>query len=178
MSVVPVEIRKHLIPFFYKEFDGKEAFFLNKKVKACKINDKSSLGFMLLTALQKTDAPVKPTKYYVFITIEDCTAEAKLYGVEKGKNAFLKVPEFMCDRINNILEDQFRIAFQYHINGMLKANPKLLVKDAIQDFMVEYEMDEMGFELESMRRLLNRGSKVKLSRLQSKVSNRVLNYKE
>ena len=179
MAVVPVKIRKHLIPFFYKEFEGKEAFYLNKKVKACKINDQSSMGFMLLTSLVKADIPSKPAKYFVYITIDSAnmSPEAKLYRIETGKNSFLKVPEHVCDRINNIFEDQFRIAFQYHTKGMLKGNPIFLVKDVISEFMVEYELDEMGFELESMRRLLNRGSDFKLSRLQSKVSNRVLNYK-
>jgi hypothetical protein len=175
MNVVPVKIRKHLIPFFYKEFEGTEAVYLNKRVKACKINDKSSLGFMLLTAIKKTDLPVRPSKYYVYITYEN-DFNSKMYTVERGKNCWLKVPEEMNERINNILEDQFRIAFVFMVKGMLVANPSLKVRDAIAHFMTEYEMDEFDFSLESMRRLLNRGSEIKLKRLQSKISNRVLNY--
>lgn len=175
-QVVPIKLRKHLIPFFYKEFEGKEAHYLDKKVKACKINDKSSLGFMLLTALEKCDIPIKPNKYYVYITISGCSSQAKLYGIEKNKSHFLKVPEFVAEKINNIFEDHFRLAFIYHTSGMIKANPNLLVKDAISEFMVDYNLDEFGFELESMRRLLNRGSRFKLARLQSKISNRTLNY--
>ncbi len=173
-NIVPLRIRKHLIPFFYKEFEGIDAVSLNMKVKACKINSKSSLGFMILTSLQKCDLPAKPTKYYVYITFSDNDLDAKLYKVEKGKNHFLKVPEHLNDKINDILEDQFRIAFQFMIKGMMIANPKILVRDAISEFMTEYEMDECGFNLESMRRLLNRGSNFKLARLQNKIANRIL----
>ena len=102
--------------------------------------------------------------------------DCDLYKVESGKNHFLYVPDHFNEKINNIFEDLFRIAFQYHTAGMLKANPNLLVQDAISSFMVEYEMDEYGFNIESVRRLLNRGAAKKLSRLQSKVSNRVLNF--
>ena len=87
------------------------------------------------------------------------------------------VPDYLNEKINEIFEDQFRLAFQYHTKGMLKANPDLLVKDAVSEFMIEYQMDEHGFNLESMRRLLNRGSDFKLKRFQNKISNRVLNYK-
>ena len=59
---------------------------------------------------------------------------------------------------------------------MLKANPNLLVRDAIIEFMNEYQLDEYGFNIESIRRLLDRGQECKLSRLQSKVANRVLNF--
>lgn len=175
MNVVPVKIRRHLIPFFYKEFKGIEALYLNKKVKACKIDDKSSLGFMILTAIKRTDLPVKPSKYYVYITYDN-RFESKIYAIEKSKTHWLKVPEEINERINSILEDQFRIAFIYMVKGMLVSNPDLKVKDAIAHFMIEYELDENGYDYESMRKLLNRGAAFKLSRLQSKIANRVMNY--
>lgn len=176
MNIVPVKIRQHLIPFFLKEFEGIDGEYLNMKVKACKITTESSLGFMLLTSLQKSELPVKPDKYYVYITFSDSQPEAKLYKVEKGRNHFLKVPEHVNAKINNLIEDQFRIAFVFHTKGMLRAKPDLLVRDAISEFMVQYELDESGFDLESLRRILNRGDKFKMSRLQNKISNRVLNY--
>ncbi|MFY0481446.1 hypothetical protein ACI6PS_02475 [Flavobacterium sp. PLA-1-15] len=176
MNIVPVKIRQHLIPFFLKEFEGVDGQYLNMKVKACKITAESSLGFMLLTSLQKTENPIKPDKYYVYITFSDTQTEAKIYKVEKGRNHFLRVPEEVNIKINNLIEDQFRIAFVFHTRGMLKASPDLLVRDAISEFMVEYELDESGFDLESLRRILNRGDKFKMSRLQNKISNRVFGY--
>jgi hypothetical protein len=176
MNIVPVKIRQHLIPFFLKEFEGIDGEYLNMKVKACKITTESSLGFMILTSLEKVEKPVKPDKYYVYITFSDTQPEAKLYKVEKGRSHFLKVPEYVNTKINNLIEDQFRIAFVFHTRGMLRARPDLLVRDAIAEFMVEYELDEAGFNLESLRRILNRGDKCKMSRLQNKISNRALNY--
>lgn len=175
-NIVPVKIRPHLIPFFYSEFEGVDAHNPTTKAKACKITKTSSLGFMLVTALRPTDTPAKPNKYYIYITFEDDLFDSKFYSVANGKNCFLEVPEFVNDQINNLLEDQFRIAFVYFVKGMLRSNPDLLVHEAISEFMVEYELDEYGFELESMRRILNRNSRFKLSRLQSKVTNRVFGY--
>ena len=177
MNIVPLKLRSHLIPFFYKEFEGVNVNYAGKIVKACKINSSSSLGFMIKTSLQKCDLPLKCNKYYVYITFSDDKKDCELYNVEKGRNSFLFVPDYLNEKINEIFEDQFRLAFQYHTKGMLKANPDLLVKDAVSEFMIEYQMDEHGFNLESMRRLLNRGSDFKLKRFQNKISNRVLNYK-
>lgn len=178
MNIVPVQIRPHLIPFLYKEFEGIEVNHLNKKVKACKINPESSLGFMIMLSLQKCKLPVKTTgKYYVYLEIEPAIfSDSKLFNIAKGNNSFLEVPPALNNKINEILEDMFRIAFQYHTRGMLKANPNLQVRDAIAEFMTEYQLDEYGFNIESIRRLLDRGQKNKLSRLQHKGANRVLNY--
>ncbi|AGN89423.1 hypothetical protein LIT13_01245 [Flavobacterium psychrophilum] len=177
MNIVPVQIRPHLIPFFYKEFEGVEVNHLSKKVKACKVNSESALGFMIMLSLQKCKFPVKTTgKFYVYLEISPAIfSESKLFNIANGKNSFLEVPPYLNNKINEILEDIFRIAFQYQTRGMLKANPNLLVRDAIIEFMNEYQLDEYGFQVESIRRLLDRGQKNKLSRLQSKVANRVLN---
>lgn len=176
MNVVPVQIRPHLIPFFYKEFEGTEVNYLNQKVKACKINSKSTLGFMIMLSLQKTKLPIKTTgKYYVYLEISPAIfSEAKMFNIVNGSNSFLMVPPFLNNKINEILEDLFRIAFQYHTRGMLMGNPDLLVRDAIAAFMTEYQLDEYGFNIESIRRLLDRGQENKLKRLQSKVANRIL----
>lgn len=175
-NIVPVKLNSHLIPFFYKEFEGEEANYRGVKVKACKIAPESSLGFMIKTLLQKCEIPVKHSKFYVYISFNDSTRDCTLYNVESGKNNFLYVPEHLNKKLNTIFEDLFRLAFQYHTQGMLKNNPELYVRDAIESFMVEYKMDDYGFQLESIRKILNRGRKNKLSRLQKKVGNRFLNF--
>ena len=184
--LVPVKILKHLIPFFYKEFAGIEAQYLGKQVKACQINMTSSLGFMLRTTFEKADIPVPADKFYLYISMFDKEKDAELYSCVSGKKSWLRVPEKVCDKVNEIFEDQFRIAFVYFVDGMLRANKFLLDKDrdivatdAITEFMVDYELDEHGFELESMRRLYNREKEKDhlISRLQVKSSNRVKNYR-
>lgn len=182
----PVKIRKHLIPFFYKEFSGMEGNYLGKQVKACKINMTSSLGFLLRTTLEKADIPIRADKYYLYISMIDQDKEAKLYGCLSGKKSWLKVPDRINERVNDIFEDYFRIAFIYFVDGMLRANKfmsenerDIVATTAITEFMVDYELDENGFELESLRRLYNRGKEEdhKISRLQVKTSNRVMNYR-
>jgi len=176
--LVPVKIRKHLIPFFYKEFAGIEANYLGLNVKACQINMTSSVGFMIRTTLEKADVPVKGDKYYLYLSMFNKETDSKLYNCVSGEKSWLKVPESVNEKINNILEDQFRIAFVYFVDGMMRGNKELLVKDAIAEFMIQYELDENGFDLESMRRLYNRSKENnhQMSRLQVKTSNRVKNY--
>lgn len=168
-----------MIPFFFKEFAGIEARYLGKQVKACKINMKSSLGFMLRTTLEKADVPAVGDKYYLYLSMFEMEADAKLYNCVSGKKNWLKVPDKVCVKINDILEDQFRIAFVYFVDGMLRANPDITVKDAIQEWMVEYKLDEHDFNLESLRRLHHRMTEGdnKISRLQFKTSNRTKGYK-
>lgn len=181
-SVVPIQIRKHLIPYFYKEFQGIEANYLNKKVKAAKINMNSSIGFLLQVTLEKSDKPVVADKFTMFISVTNFdgvrSADAKIFKCVSGKHSFLRVPDQINNRINDLLEDQFRVAFVSYIEGRLESDRKLKVRDAIIQFMEKYELDESGFEMRSLWRLLNREQKKeRLSRMQNMSTNRVLNYK-
>lgn len=172
MNIVPLELRPHLIPFLYKELEGTEYQYLKEKVKACKIDTSSSLGFILATALVKVGYPVKPTsKYFIYLALDLEGTVSKIYKVENYQDTFLMIPESVREKINDLLEDQFRLAFQYHSRGMLKANPKLKKEFVVSTFMQEYELDEYGFELYSMMKLLQRGQKNKLSRLQNQIPN-------
>lgn len=168
MNILPLELRPHLIPFLYKELEGVEYNYLKEKIKACKVDTRSTLGFILATTLKKVNIPVKPkTKYYIYLALSISDPVAKIYKVENCEDSFLMVPEEVVKNINDVLEDQFRIAFQYHSTGMLKANPNLQLNVVVSEFMREYELDEYGFELASMLKLLNRGKVDKLSRLQN-----------
>jgi len=83
MNIVPLEIRLHLIPFLYKEFEGVEYQYLKEKVKVCKIDAKSSFGFTVISTLKKVYYPVKPnSKFYVYIGINIDSVTAKMYKLE------------------------------------------------------------------------------------------------
>jgi len=181
-SIVPVKIRQHLIPFFYQEFKGKEAYYLNKKVKACKITMTSSIGKMFRITLEKSGYPQKIEKFNIYISVSENRNPkytADIYKCVSGKHSFLKVPDKVAEDLNDVLEDQFRIAFVYTIKTAAKYAPGIKIKDLISDFMIEYKLDEFGYRLESLRTLYNRevSKDASMSRMQSKVSNRVLNYK-
>lgn len=169
MNIVPLELRPHLIPFLYKEFEGVEYQYLKEKVKVCKIDNKSTFGFTIINTLKKVDYPIKTkSKFFVYIGFNIDGLNAKMYKLENYEDTFLMVPDCVRENINDILEDQFRMAFQFHSRGMLKADTSLKLKDVVADFMQEYEMDEYGFELDSMLKVLSRGKTHKLSRIQNK----------
>jgi hypothetical protein len=168
MNIIPLELRPHLIPFLYKELEGTEYQYLKEKVKACKIDTRSTLGFILATTLVKVGYPVKPSsKYYIYLSLDISESVAKIYKIENYEDTFLMVPEEVKENINDIIEDHFRIAFQFHSRGMLRANPLLEKQQVVAEFMTEYEMDEYGFDLNSMVRLLQRGRIHKISRIQN-----------
>lgn len=182
ISVTPIKIRPHLIPFFYKEFAGVEAKYLNKKVKACKIIMDSSLGRFIRLSVSKVYLPIKTTKLHLYISLDDQDGRkiynSSMYKCISGKHSFLSVPIGSQIAVNDILEDQFRIAFVYYIQGAMKFN-NMLKDPAIIDFMLKYELDDYGYNLDQMRKYYNRAVKKKhlMRRLQIKPRKTVLNYK-
>ncbi len=88
MPIIPLKIRKHLVPFFFQEFEGVEACYLNKRVKAAKINNKSSLGYLILNTLEVAEIPIKPDKYFIYLTYSDSEIDGKLYSNYRRKNNF------------------------------------------------------------------------------------------
>ncbi|WP_341221881.1 hypothetical protein [Polaribacter atrinae] len=181
-SIVPIKVRPHLIPFFYKEFKADtDAHYLKNRVRACKIVINSSLGKMIRITLEKSDYPVKPQKFYIYFSVPDKVSDkatAEIYQTVKGSNSFLKVPEKVASDINDIFEDLFRYNFVLTVSTALKYAPNLKVEKVILDFMTEYNLEEHGFRLDTMRSLYNREMRESLSlkRFQSKSSNRVLNF--
>jgi hypothetical protein len=96
--------------------------------------------------------------------------------MDRYTDKFLMVPLQVIENINDILEDHFRIAFQFHSRGMLKANSELTQEDVVSDFMAEYEMDNYGFKMDSMIKILQRGKNNKLSKLQKKTTHKHRNF--
>jgi len=181
-TIVPVKLRAHLIPFFYKEFSPEiSAHYLNARVKACKIVTNSSIGKLIRIALEKTDYPLKPQKYYVYFSLPETITDkstACIYQTVNGVNSFLKVPEKVASDINDIFEDLFRLTFINTIQVAMQYSPGIKLDDIIINFMNKYELEEHGFRLDSMRRMYYREveKKTLLNRFQSRSSNRVLNF--
>jgi len=181
-SIVPVHLRPHLIPFFYKEFKAEvDAKYLNTRVKACKIDATSSLGKQIRICLEKSDYPIKPQKFYIYLSVSDKVTDkttAEIYKTVSGVNSFLKVPPKVAADINDIFEDIFRYSFVNTVATAVKYAPNLKLNTIILDFMQEYNLEEHGFRLNSMLRLYYRemAKANKLNRMQSKSSNKVLNF--
>lgn len=155
-SVVPVLIRPHLVPFFFKEFEGTEALYLNKRVKAAKISTSKPLGKFIRLLLEKTPVPEQIDKFHMYLSVQDREGSNEFFGqfykCANGTNSFLKLPEAGALLINDHLEDIFRTSMVYFVEGHTKHNPKAQVRQAIDYFLIEYDLYEEGFGIESLRR--------------------------
>lgn len=182
MSIVPVHIRPHLIPFFFQEFEGEEANYLNKKVSAVKISTASSWGRLIRMMMVKVNIPAKVDQYQLYLSVADNPAggktyEGTFYKFENGISSFLQLPPEVNKDINSLLEDIFRISFIFFVDGYLYEGKKNIVK-AINIFIDKYDLLEFNFCNEKLRQLYYR-EKAKgrrLHRFQDKPANRVTNY--
>jgi|SRR5690606_17890796 hypothetical protein len=175
--LIPVHIKPYLVPFFFKEMEGKEARYLNKKVKSVNIANVSSFGSIVRMLLVRTELPSKFDKLSFFLQISESVKKeykGSVYKVCSGKTSFLKVPEEVNNMLNDLLEDYFRLCFVYYLEGYKKSNDKAKIRPAIEDFMEDYELYEFGFTCQSLRTMYYREQRKnrKLSRIQYKTSPR------
>ena len=179
-TIVPVNIRPHLVPFFYQEFVGVEAQYLNRKVKAAKISTRSHFGKIIRLMLEKSGMPVKGSKYNMFLSVRDIESDdffGSLYSYQAGTYNFLRLPEKGCALLNDHLEDAFRISLTSFIIGF-NANKRGDIEEALNQFIDAYNLREFGFEVATLRRYYDRqieGS-FRLKRMQKSVSNQSINY--
>ncbi|HBK83504.1 MAG TPA: hypothetical protein DDZ41_07885 [Flavobacterium sp.] len=180
---IPVNIRPHLVSFLFKELEGKEASYMNTKSKTIKIQRFSSLGKILYSQINDSILNIKRKDHFIiFLRIEKkssfdyqghiCIEVNKLF-----EN--LKLPEINIININNLLEDIFRISFIYYIEGSLDYNKDVPITTVIDKFIDKYDLLEVGYSNETLRRLYYRekNNQKKIARLQNQSSNRVINYR-
>ena len=86
--------------------------------------------------------------------------------------------ESAVNNINYLIEDMFRIAFIYYVDGGLAAHRN--VTESIDAFIDKYDLLEVGFSNNNLRTLYYREKKkgCKLSRMQYHSSNRVMNFEK
>ncbi len=183
MSIVPIVIREHLVPFFFKENEGTEQAYGNKRVKAVLFSPNvSSIGKVLRMLMVKAERPLKITNFNLFLTIADSANGKKysgqFYKQENGRNSFLMLPPEANDDINDLLEDIFRMSFISYMNGCIENNGTAIVTLAIDKFIEKYDLLEFGFSNDTLRRLYYREKKnAKIcARFQTKKTTKIMNY--
>ena len=183
MSVVPVVIRSHLVAFFFKESEGKEASYGNKKVKSVLFpSSVSTVGKIIRLLMIKANKPLNGDNFNLYLTISDeCNGKKYLgqfYRNENGRNSFLMLPKEANDDINDLLEDLFRMSFISYINGCIENNGEAIIVSAIDKFIDKYDLLEFGFSNDTLRRLYYREKKSGkiIARFQTKKSPKVMNY--
>jgi hypothetical protein len=163
MSLVPIQIRPHLVQFFFKESDGKEAFYCNKKHKSVMFSPTvSTVGRIIRLLMEKSGTPVKVSNFNLYLTISD-TPDNKYSGTFykqiDGRNSFLKLPEQACEDINDLLDDMFRLTFISYMNGCVENTDDQTVVTAINKFIEKYDLLEFGYSTDTMRQLYYREKK-------------------
>jgi hypothetical protein len=174
----PVEIRSHLIPFLFKEFEGKEANYMGTQVSSIRFTPSSSISKYLYTQIDYQKKRERQDQFLLYLTVEKkkrLQYKGVVYIDQQGvKSALLMLPE-RIKAFNDLIEDIFRISFIYYIDASLDNKGSL--KESIDKFIDKYDLLEFGFDNESLRRLYYRQKKTKkLTRLQYQSSNQVHNY--
>lgn len=185
MQNVPILIRPHLVPFFFKESQGKEYAYLNKKVKTVLFSPSiSTVGRIIRLLMVKSGRPVNIDNFNLCLTVSDNAGSKKysgqFYKNESGTNSFLMLPKEANDDINDLLEDMFRMSFISYINGCVENNDEAVIRAAINKFIDKYDLLEFDFSNDTLRQLYYREKKNNkiLARFQTKQSNNILNFKQ
>lgn len=166
MSIVPLIIRPHLVPFFFQESEGKEYKYFNTAKCIVFHANISSIGRMIRLLLVKAKYPTKNIESFnLMLTISDTPStryKGEFYKQENGRKAILKLPEDINEDINDLLEDLFRLSFVNFIDGAIEfsgGETHGIKTKAITFFMEKYNLEEFGFSIESMRMLYSREKK-------------------
>ena len=167
-----LNIREHLVPYFFKEFGGCEKRFDSEVSKLVIINTSSSLYNYLKNTIdfrQKTNI--------IFYLSIDKVKPFKMKGLvfyeEKKVKKPLMLQEEQVDSINGFLEDIFRSTLVFYIKAYQEMG--FAKEIAIKNFMQNYDLEEYGFEYNTIKMMYYRNPN--LNRFVKQNSNRVLSIK-
>jgi hypothetical protein len=180
-ELVNVDIRSHLIPFFFEEMVGFKASYDGQSVKMITLLPSSSLANYLYTQIEY-DRKLKKRKlerFILYLSIEKknhFTFTGQIYTDNDGVKSILKMTIDKVRELNNLLEDIFRTSMVFFIEGC-KAS-KMEIRTAIEIFMEKYSLLEYGFEPETIRKMYyeNSNENKTLNRFQQRSSNRTYGY--
>ena len=182
-AVVPIVIRQHLVPFFFKESEGEEFLYGNKRGKSVLFSSMvSSVGRIMRLLMVKSGKPLNVENFNLYLSISESgnsrQYQGQFYKYESGRNSFLMLPEEANKDINDLLEDIFRMSFISYMNGCLENNNNAVVTYAIDKFIEKYDLLEFGFSNETLRKIYYREKKNNkiVARFQAAKSPRVINY--
>lgn len=182
-SIVPITIRPHLVPYFFKESEGKIFNYGNKKVKTALFSPEvSSIGKIIRMLMIKSGVPLNINFFNLNLVVAD-DGNSKAYSGQfykhvSGRNSYLRLPEEANDDINDLLEDIFRMSFNSYMNGCIENNGEAVVVSAIDKWIDKYDLLEFGFSNDTFRQMYYREKKNGkiIARFQNKKSAKLLNF--
>lgn len=162
--LVPFKLSDHLVHYFFRELKGQSKKYGGREVKVIPIEKSSFIGKIVISALVKIDYPIKDIREFnLFLEMSDvkrvkyCNKQ-KLFKKEDLENSFVQVPtEFMND-INGMLDDIFRQNFFHYVYGSVK-NDDSKVLPTVRQFMDEYELWNLNFDIDQLRQIYYRMKK-------------------
>lgn len=176
--LIPCEIRPHLVPFLFEQFEGRRASYQGETVSSIRFLPSSSIASFLYELMEYKKKRGKQDHFLMYLTIEKKTSftySGMIYTDSRGVKEKLMLPEEKVKAFNNLLEDIFRIALVFNVKGSVQAGMSVI--NSLEAFAKEYGLEENGMEVENLRQLYYREKKTNLfSRLQYQSSNRVMNY--
>jgi hypothetical protein len=164
-----LQIRDHLVPYFFKEFGGQEKKFDSEVSKIVVVHPSSSIYNYLKNSM---DLKIK-TNIIFYLSIDKVKPfrmKGLVFYEQKKVKKPLMIEEELMDTINSFLEDILRSTLRFYIKAYEDMNFKK--SDAIRRFMVEYDMEEYGFEYNDLRIMYYRNNN--LNRLIHQNSNRLI----
>jgi hypothetical protein len=177
-TIVPVKIRPQLIPFLFKEFEGKEASYNFRTAKTVLFLPSSSITSYLYTQTNYVKTIKKQDKFIFYLVIDNKNTKVfsgTVFIDKDGVKETLLMEEQKVRDFNNLLEDMFRFSMIYYIDACIECG--LSIVKAFEKFIDKYDLYEVGFDTESLRRLYYRQKKTpNLFRFQSKSANQVFNF--
>lgn len=176
--MIACEIRPHLVPFLFEQFEGRKASYQGFDVSFVKFLPSSSIANYLYNLSDYKKLRGKQDSFVLYLSIqkkEKFSYSGMVYVDKKGFKEKLMLDEEKVKSFNNLLEDIFRVSLIFHVNACVKAG--LTVLNSIEIFVKEYDLEENGLDAESLRQVYYREVKGNFySRLQKQSSNRVSNY--
>lgn len=180
-ELITVEIRSHLIPFFYEEMEGTMASYDGQKVKMVRLLPSSTLANYIYTQIgyeKSKNTNQAYDNFLIYLSIKTKRfniLSGTVYIDKKGIKSELKMTIEQSRDLNNLLEDIFRTSMVFFINGSRLGG--ITVVQAINTFMEEYNFFEYGFEHETFRQMYyEQKNKLGLNRFQKRASNQVKGY--
>lgn len=182
-SIVPIIIRQHLVPFFFKESEGELFNYAGTRGKSVLFSPMvSTVGRIIRLLMVKSGKPLKIENFNLYLSISDTPSgknyQGQFYKHESGRNSFLMLPEEANNDINDLLEDIFRMSFVSYINGCIENNEEAVIVFAIDKWINKYDLLEFGFSNDTLRQLYYREKKNGkiIARFQKKKSVTIMNY--
>lgn len=156
-TVIPVKIKPHLIPFLFKELKMEEITHEGEKVKAVKVDNYTYFGRFIRLLIEKSSKKIKCDEppQILFIIANDPRLSAfmnKDYVSADGRGAFLCLPKSGEQLINEYLQQKFDIACMFFIFSRHQTGAEDPLNKIIEDFLVQYNLEEFDYDISAVRR--------------------------